>query len=135
MTQTTLLSVATALFAWHALLFGGIAYAATDNILVASFYSDDFQGQETANGEIFDQAKLTAASRTLRFGTRIKLKNPDTGSEVTVRINDRGPWIKGRDLDISKKAARHLGIVKKGVARIKATILSTPPKRRHNGTR
>ncbi len=81
----------------------------------ASFYADFFQGRQTANGETFRQRKLTAAHRTLPFGTRVKVKNLKNGKMVRVRINDRGPFVDGRVIDLSKKAARRLGMVNDGV--------------------
>lgn len=77
---------------------------------VASFYADKFNGKKTASGELFDNAKLTCAHRTLPFGTRILVKNPDTGSCCEVIVNDRGPYAHNRVVDLSKAAARKLGI-------------------------
>lgn len=84
----------------------------------ASFYGekDGFAGKKTASGERFDPKKITAAHRTLPFGTRVRVRNPDNGKEIVVEINDRGPHAKGRDFDLSFQAARELGIVKDGVA-------------------
>lgn len=84
----------------------------------ASFYADKFQGRKTASGEIFKQDKLTAAHRTLPFGTKVKVINVANGRSVNVTINDRGPFAAGRIIDVSKKAARKLGMVDAGVASI-----------------
>jgi rare lipoprotein A len=84
----------------------------------ASFYADKFQGRKTASGEIFKQEKLTAAHRTLPFGTKVKVINVANGRSVNVTINDRGPFAAGRIIDVSKKAARKLGMVDAGVASI-----------------
>ena len=84
----------------------------------ASYYADKFQGRKTANGEIFRQRKKTAAHQTLPFGTKVTVKNLSNGRKVKVRINDRGPFAKGRIIDLSKKAARKLGMVKAGVAEV-----------------
>ncbi|RYD69409.1 MAG: septal ring lytic transglycosylase RlpA family protein [Sphingobacteriales bacterium] len=81
----------------------------------ASFYADFFQGRKTSNGETFRQRKKTAAHRTLPFGTKVKVRNLKNGKTVTVRINDRGPFVEGRIIDLSKKAARKLGMVNDGV--------------------
>lgn len=81
----------------------------------ASFYADFFQGRQTSNGETFKQRKLTAAHRSLPFGTRVKVKNLKNGKTVRVRINDRGPFVDGRIIDLSKKAAKRLGMVNDGV--------------------
>ena len=81
---------------------------------VASWYGPGFHGRLTANGEKFDMHELTAAHKTLPFGTRVLVHNPRTGKEVVVRINDRGPFIKGRVIDLSKAAAKALGFKSRG---------------------
>ena len=91
-------------------------------LMVASWYGDQFQGRLTASGEIFDLNKLTAANKTLPLGTRVKLTAPSTGRSVVVRINDRGPWLEGRDLDLSEAAAIALGIHDKGVAAVEMAL-------------
>ncbi len=88
-------------------------------VMKASWYGPRFHGKLTANGEIFDQETLTAAHKSYRFGTLLKITNPAANKSVIVRINDRGPYIAGRELDLSKAAARELGMLHKGVARIK----------------
>ena len=85
----------------------------------ASWYGPKFHGKFTANGEVYDQMALTAAHKQLKFGTLLKVTNPKNGRSVIVRINDRGPYIEGRDLDLSKGAAIELGMIRKGVARLK----------------
>lgn len=85
----------------------------------ASWYGPGFHGKKTANGEVYDQMSFTAAHKSLKFGTLLKITNPKNNKSVIVRINDRGPYIQGRDLDLSKAAALELGFVKKGVSRIK----------------
>lgn len=87
--------------------------------LKASWYGPKFHGKVTANGEVYDQMALTAAHKHLSFGTLLKITNPKNGKSVIVRINDRGPYIEGRELDLSKGAAIELGILAKGVARVK----------------
>lgn len=82
----------------------------------ASYYADKFEGRRTASGEIFRQNNMTAAHRTLAFGTKVKVINLANGRSVKVRINDRGPYAQGRVIDLSKKAARKLGIISTGVA-------------------
>lgn len=77
---------------------------------VASWYGPGFHGRLTANGERFNTNSLTAAHRTLPFGTRVRVTNARSGRSVIVRINDRGPFIKGRVIDLSKAAARAIGI-------------------------
>ena len=85
----------------------------------ASWYGPKFHGKLTANGEIYDQMAFTAAHKSLKFGTLLKVTNPKNGKSVIVRINDRGPYIHGRQLDLSKAAAIELGTIYKGVANLK----------------
>ena len=80
----------------------------------ASWYADSFQGKRTASGERFDNHDYTAAHRTLPFGTRVRVTNPATGASVVVRINDRGPFTRGRLIDVSRVAAEELGLVQRG---------------------
>lgn len=102
------------------------AYVATVKTMktrmIASWYGEKFQGMKTSSGELFDLNKMTAAHRTLPLGSRVKLTAVATGRSVIVRINDRGPWVKGRDFDISEAAAIALGIHDKGIAEIEATL-------------
>lgn len=85
----------------------------------ASWYGPGFHGRKTANGEVYDQMSFTAAHKSLKFGTLLKITNLKNNKSVVIRINDRGPYIHGRDLDLSKAAALELGMVRKGVAKIK----------------
>jgi rare lipoprotein A len=87
---------------------------------LASFYST---GRQTASGEAFDRYALTAAHRTLPFGTRLRVTNVATGQSVTVRVNDRGPFIPGRVVDVSHSAAEALGMVGDGVAKVKVDVV------------
>lgn len=89
----------------------------------ASWYGPRFDGQPTANGEIFDMNALTAAHRTLPLGSRVLVHNLENDRRVVVRINDRGPYIQGRDIDLSYGAARQLGMVPDGIARVEITPL------------
>lgn len=81
---------------------------------VASYYADRFNGQRTASGERFDNHAYTAAHRTLPFGTRVRVTNPANGASVVVRINDRGPFTRGRMIDLSRVAAQDLGLIQRG---------------------
>ena len=85
----------------------------------ASFYGAGFHGKKTANGEKFDQNDKTAAHPTLPLGTKATVTNLENGNSVEVKINDRGPYVKGRDIDLSKGAAKELGMTKDGVAPVK----------------
>jgi rare lipoprotein A len=84
----------------------------------ASWYGRKFQGKYTASGEVFDTAGLTAAHRTLPFGTILKVTNKTNGKSVVVKVNDRGPVNKTRILDLSKQAAKELGMIHAGVANV-----------------
>ncbi len=92
----------------------------------ASFYGPGFHGKKTATGEKFDQNDLTAAHPTLPLGTNATVTNLETGDSVDVKINDRGPYVKGRDIDLSKGAAKELGMTKDGVAPVKIEAEVTP---------
>lgn len=89
----------------------------------ASWYGKDFHGGKTANGERYDMYSLTAAHRTLPFGTKVKVTNLDNGQEVVVRINNRGPYLKDRIIDLSKGAAREIGMLGDGIAKIRLQVL------------
>lgn len=91
------------------------------SLVKASFYAS---GHRTASGEAFDPNGFTAASRTLPFGARLNVTNPKTGRSVVVRINDRGPFVRGRGLDLAKGAAEALGILGQGVATLKIARLN-----------
>lgn len=84
----------------------------------ASWYGPGFHGHKTANGEKFNMYAMTAAHKTLPLGTLIKVVNKDNGEELVVRINDRGPYVKGRILDLSRGAAKRLGFDEEGVTRV-----------------
>jgi rare lipoprotein A len=96
---------------------------------VASYYHDRFQGRTTASGERFDQRAYSAAHRTLPFGTMVRVTRVDTGKSVVVTVNDRGPFKKGRVVDLSRQAARDLDMVEKGLTRVKVEVLHQPTHR------
>ena len=85
---------------------------------VATYYGEEFAGHRTASGERFNPGAMTAAHRTLPFGTRVRVTNSHTGRSVIVRINDRGPFVKGRSIDLSSGAARAIGMGSTGNVRI-----------------
>lgn len=89
----------------------------------ASWYGGIHHGRKTASGEVFDENKLTAAHKTLPFGSSVEVINMDNEKSCTVKINDRGPFIKGRDLDLSKKAFSNISSLKKGVINVKYKVL------------
>jgi rare lipoprotein A (peptidoglycan hydrolase) len=90
----------------------------------ASWYGIPFHGRKTASGELFDMNKLSAAHKTLPFPTKVMVENPRNGQSVVVRVIDRGPYVRGRVLDLSREAAKRVGIFP-GVGYIEATILSS----------
>ena len=90
---------------------------------LASWYGPGFHGRLTASGEVYNQNALTAAHPDLKFGTRVKVTNLRNGRSVVVRINDRGPYVGGRVIDLSAAAARSLGMIKSGVASVRVTVL------------
>lgn len=92
--------------------------------MIASWYGPKFHGRKTANGEKYDQMAFTAAHKQLRFGTLLRVTNPRNGKSVVVRINDRGPYIAGRHVDLSKAAAMELGLIQRGVARVRVEEIS-----------
>jgi rare lipoprotein A len=93
---------------------------------MASWYGGKFQGRKTANGETFDTNKLTAAHKTLPFGTIVKVVNLQNDESVEVRINDRGPFVEGRIIDLSRAGADAIGMVCSGVAPVRLEIVSGP---------
>lgn len=90
----------------------------------ASYYASKFQGRRTASGETFDNRALTAAHRTLPFGSLVRVTNPGTGASVVVRINDRGPFTKGRMIDVSRAAAEELGLIAPGHATVDLELIA-----------
>jgi len=91
---------------------------------MASYYSNELAGNRTASGERFDPAQLTAAHRSLPFGSLVRVTNTSNGDSVVVRINDRGPFAHGRVIDVSTAAAREIGMHRSGTARVKLALLS-----------
>ena len=91
---------------------------------VASYYSDEFHGRKTANGETYDMYGLTAAHKTFPFNTEVRVTNLSNGKSIVLRINDRMPGYKGRIIDISFQAARELGMIISGTANVKVDVLS-----------
>ena len=92
---------------------------------IASFYSEKFEGRQTANREIYYHAKRTAAHRTLPFGSIVKVTNVENNKYVVVRINDRGPFVDNRIIDLSKSAAMELDIIKNGLAKVRIELIAS----------
>jgi rare lipoprotein A len=93
---------------------------------IASWYGHPYHGRRAANGEIYDMDQLTAAHRTLPFDTFVRVTNLDNGRQVVVRIQDRGPFVKGRIIDLSRAAARQLQMIGPGTARVRITVVHPP---------
>lgn len=91
---------------------------------MASYYANKFEGRKTASGEIYKHSKRTAAHRSLPFGTKLKVTNIENGKSVIVRVNDRGPFVKGRIIDLSKSAASEIDLIKIGVAKVRVEQVS-----------
>lgn len=90
----------------------------------ASFYGDEFIGKYTASGEKYDQNKLTAAHLTLPFGTKVRVTNYENNKSVVVTVNDRGPFVQGRIIDLSKSAAETIGLGDKGLAKVRVEVIN-----------
>lgn len=89
----------------------------------ASWYGPGFSGKPTASGDVFDETKLTAAHKTIPLGTKAKVTNLQNGKSVEVEINDRGPYTEGRIIDLSQAAAKSIGIIHRGVAKVRVEVL------------
>lgn len=94
---------------------------------IASWYGPGFHGKLTANGETYNQKAMTAAHKTLPLPTLVKVENLENGKSVVVRVNDRGPYSKGRIIDLTEVAARRLGMIDKGTAKVRVSVLSEDP--------
>ena len=92
---------------------------------LASYYGHKFHGRRTASGEIYDENKMTAAHKTLAFGTTVRVTDVTNGQSVVVRINDRGPFVEGRIIDLSYRAAGQLGMISAGVVKVRLEVLRT----------
>ncbi len=101
----------------------GISLFSYEEEGIASWYGGKFQGRKTANGEIFDTKELTAAHKTLPFGTLVRVENLDNGKSVILRINDRGPYVEGRIIDLSQRGAEELDMIRSGTAPVRLTTV------------
>lgn len=99
-------------------------FAQTSEIGMASYYNDSFEGRMTASGAAYRKNKLTAAHNTLAFGTWIKVTNLKNGKSVMLEVNDRGPFVRGRILDVSKEAAIRLDFIDQGVIEVRIEVLN-----------
>jgi len=124
MNQTLLYVIGSILLAGVAL--GLALYGPYYEVGIASWYGPGFHGNLTANGEVYDMNAVSAAHKFLPFGTVVRVVELDTGNSVVVRINDRGPFVDGRIIDLSKGAAEELGIVDKGITKVGLRIIRWP---------
>ena len=111
------------LFFFISLVCSEANYAQDIETGLASFYNDKLQGRLTASGQIYDTIKMTGAHRSLAFQTKVKVTNLENKKTVIVIINDRGPFVKGRILDLSRAAAEQLDFIDKGVVQVKIELL------------
>ncbi len=93
---------------------------------LASWYGPGFHGKRTANGEVYDMDAMTAAHKALPFGLIVEVKNLDNGQKIKVRINDRGPFVRGRIIDLSREGARRIGMIGPGTARVRIRVVEVP---------
>lgn len=100
------------------------AFAAAIQEGEASYYDDSLNGSETASGGVYDKNALTAAHRSLPFGKKVRVTNIETGQSVEVVINDRGPYAKGRIIDLSSAAAKQLGLIDAGHAKVRLEVIA-----------
>jgi len=116
-------------FATSLIITGIVLTPRYDQVGIASWYGPGFHGKLTSNGETYDMHSLTAAHKSLPFNTLVKVIDLDTGNSVIVRINDRGPFIRGRIIDLSLAAAEELGSDQKGIARVGLKVVEWPEDR------
>ncbi len=100
---------------------------------IASWYGRDFHGKPTANGETYDMYAMTAAHKTLPLGTHVKVERPDNGRSIVVRINDRGPFVKGRIIDLSRTGAQRLDMLRAGTARVRVEAVRVASEKTTDG--
>jgi rare lipoprotein A len=96
---------------------------------IASYYHDSLHGNKTASGQIYNKNKMSAAHKSLPLGSKVRVTDVRTGNSIVVRVNDRGPFVKGRIIDLSRQAAKQLGMIKKGITPVKVEVLSVPGRR------
>ena len=107
------------------MMFSSLAFSSVYKASAkASYYADKFHGRKTANGETFNMYAMTCAHKTLPFGTVLRVTNLSNNKTVDVRVNDRGPFVKGREIDLSKGAAQKIGMIKTGTANVRIEIVS-----------
>lgn len=103
------------------------SFEGRSDIGYASWYGDQFHGRKTASGEMYDMYSMTAAHREAPFGTQVRVTNLSNNRQTIVKINDRGPFVRGRIIDLSKKAAQDIGMIGSGTTKVKLEFLNTSP--------
>ncbi len=98
----------------------------SEQVGTASYYAHELHGGATASGEIYDEDELTGAHRELPFGTRVRVTNLENDNSVLLRINDRGPFVEGRIIDVSFEAARQLNFIEQGLTTVRVEVLTVP---------
>lgn len=93
---------------------------------IASFYHDSLHGRRTASGQVYNKDEMSAAHRTLPLGTKVRVTDVASGRSILVRINDRGPFVRGRIIDLSRRAASELKLIRRGIAPVKVEVVSLP---------
>jgi len=96
---------------------------------IASYYHDSLHGNKTASGQVYNKNKMSAAHKSLPLGSKVRVTDVRSGKSIVVRVNDRGPFVRGRIIDLSRQAAKQLGMIKKGVTPVKVEVLSVPGRR------
>lgn len=97
---------------------------------IASYYHDSLHGLKTASGAVYNKRVRSAAHKSLPLGTKVRVTKLSNGKSIVVKINDRGPFVKGRIIDLSRRSARDLGILNSGLAKVKVEVLSVPKRKR-----
>lgn len=95
---------------------------------IASYYHDSLHGLKTASGQTYNKHQMSAAHKTLPLGTQIRVTDIVSGNSIVVKVNDRGPFVKGRIIDLSREAADELGMIEKGITSVRLEVLSLPPR-------
>jgi rare lipoprotein A len=106
---------------------GGVPFDGRSETGFASWYGDQFNGKKTSSGEIYNMYAMTAAHRYAPFGTNVRVTNLDTGKQTIVTINDRGPFVRGRIIDLSRKASEEIGMMANGTAKVRLDFLDRKP--------
>ncbi len=107
--------------------FGVLAAAVgTTERGIASYYHDSLHGRRTASGQIYNKHRMTAAHRTLPLGTKVRVTDLTSGESIKVTVNDRGPFVRGRVIDLSRSAAKKLDMIERGLTRVRVEVVATP---------